>query len=225
MQHLCGQASFKILHSAGLLHLNHRTGIVWHCGMHCNWTTYVPNCEFMCCGKFWIHTVTNQHLINSATCSFNGKWISNWDNNLSNCDVLRCAGYAEVSRVLANNWLALPTFKVCVSQTENYAVLQEHKINARWAKRVQEKKKMQICHFSLLVLSWNWACWEVYISENWKLFFFLFIVLHAWKLTFYQTALMHNVENNNNCEANPFALLAVVKCRSCWHVGWHFVAA
>lgn len=28
MQHLCGQASFKILHSAGLLHLNHRTGIV-----------------------------------------------------------------------------------------------------------------------------------------------------------------------------------------------------
>lgn len=133
MQHLCGQASFKILHSAGLLHLNHRTGIVWHCGMHCNWTTYVPNCEFMCCGKFWIHTVTNQHLINSATCSFNGKWISNWDNNLSNCDMLRCAGYAEVSRVLANNWLALPTFKVCVSQTENYAVLQEHKINARWA--------------------------------------------------------------------------------------------
>lgn len=153
MQHLCGQASFKILHSAGLLHLNHRTGIVWHCGMHFNWTTYVPNCEFMCCGKFWIHTVTNQHLINSATCSFNAKWISNWDNNLSNCDVLRCAGYAEVSRVLANNWLALPTFKVCVSQTENYAVLQEHKINARWAKRVQEKKK---CKFAIFLYSF-WA--------------------------------------------------------------------
>lgn len=164
MQHLCGQTSFKILHSAGLLHLNHRTGIVWHCGMHCNWTTYVPNCELMCCGKFWIHTVTNQHLINSATCSFNAKWISNWDNNLSNCDVLRCAGYAEVSRVLANNWLALPTFKVCVSQTENYAA----------------EKKMQICHLSLLVLSWNWACWEVYISENWKLFFpFLLFCTHG----------------------------------------------
>lgn len=61
--------------------------------------------------------------------------------------VLRCAGYAEVSRVLANNWLALPTFKVCVSQTENYAVLQEHKINARWAKRVQEKKKSKFAIF------------------------------------------------------------------------------
>lgn len=224
MQHLCGQASFKILHSAGLLHLNHRTGIVWHCGMHCNWTTYVPNCEFMCCGKFWIHTVTNQHLINSATCSFNAKWISNWDNNLSNCDVLRCAGYAEVSRVLANNWLALPTFKVCVSQTENYAALQEHKINARWAKRGQEKKNANLPSFSTrselkLSMLRSVHFWEL------EAFFFLFIVLHAWKLTLYQTALMHNVENNNNCEANPFALLAVVKCRSSWHVGWHFVAA
>lgn len=138
--------------------------------------------------------------------------------------VLRCAGYTEVSRVLANNWLALPTFKVCVSQTENYAVLQEHKINARWAKRVQEKKNANLPFFSTrselkLSMLRSVHFWEL------EAFFFLFIVLHAWKLTFYQTALMHNVENNNNCEANPFALLAVVKCRSCWHVGWHFVAA
>lgn len=200
--------------------------------------TELPMCLIVkSCGEFWIHTSANQHLNIYATLPL--FMPGGFGMGMKVCLVVMCrAGDAEVRWALANKWLALPTFKVCVYKLKAMLQCRNMKSMQRGEKKRQGWKKYAnlpkiVCSLNSwmhlqtgghTLLNWtcvpfpalpklNDACWEQVCKHVPP------PPLHACKLISYWTAVMHNLENNNNCEENPFALLAVefsAELLKCW---------